>query len=44
MFILKEKYNKTTLPEKKTYSYLNMEDLTDLDYIHAKRNENKIFR
>ena len=32
-----EKFNKT-LPEKEDfYSYLNMEDITDVDYTHAKR-------
>ena len=31
-------FNKTTLPEKeKFYSNLNMEDVTDLDYMYAKR-------
>ena len=33
-----ERFNKTSLPEKdKFYSNLNMEDITDADYIHAKR-------
>ena len=33
-----EKFNKTTLPENKDfYIYLNMEDVTDADYAHAKR-------
>ena len=33
-----EKFNETTLPEKEEfYSNLNMEDITDADYIHAKR-------
>ena len=33
-----EKFNKTTLPEKEEfYSNLNMEDITDADYMHAKR-------
>ena len=33
-----EMFNKTTLPEKeKFYSNLNMEDVTDLDYMYAKR-------
>ena len=32
------KFNKTSLPEKKGfYSHLNMEDVTDGDYAHAKR-------
>ena len=32
-----EKFNETTLPEKEEfYSNLNMEDITDADYIHAK--------
>ena len=31
-------FNKTPLPEKgKIYSNLNMEDVTDLDYMYAKR-------
>ena len=33
-----EKFNKTSLPEKQDfYSHLNMEDITDADYKHAKR-------
>ena len=33
-----EKLNKTLLSEKEDfYSYLNMEDITDADYAHAKR-------
>ena len=33
-----EKFNETILPEKeKIYSNLNMEDITDADYMHAKR-------
>ena len=33
-----EKFNETTLPEKEEfYSSLNMEDITDTDYMHAKR-------
>ena len=33
-----EKFNETTLPEKEEfYSNLNVEDITDADYIHAKR-------
>ena len=33
-----EKFNETTLPEKEEfYINLNMEDITDADYIHAKR-------
>ena len=32
-----EKVNETLLPEKENfYSQLNMEDLTDADYMHAK--------
>ena len=32
-----EKFNKTSLPEKEhLYSHLNMEDITDADYTHAK--------
>ena len=42
MFILSnmddwEKFNETTLPEKEYfYSHLNMDDITDADYAHAK--------
>ena len=33
-----EKFNETTLPKKEEfYSNLNMEDITDADYMHAKR-------
>ena len=33
-----EKLNKTSLPEKEDfYNHLNMEDVTDTDYAHAKR-------
>ena len=33
-----EKFNETTLPEKEEfYSNLNMEDITDADYMYAKR-------
>ena len=33
-----EKFNETTLPEKEElYSNLNMEDISDADYMHAKR-------
>ena len=33
-----EKFNETLLPEKEVfYSNLNMEDVTDADYMHAKR-------
>ena len=33
-----EKFNETSLPEKvELYSNLNMEDITDTDYNHAKR-------
>ena len=35
-----EKFGKTSLPEKATqtfYSHLNMEDITDVDYTHAKK-------
>ena len=34
----KEKFNETLLPGKEDfYSYLNMEDITDAGYAHAKR-------
>ena len=33
-----EKFNKTSLPKKEDfYSHLNVEDITDTDYAHAKR-------
>ena len=32
-----EKFSETTLHEKEFYSNLNMEDITDADYMHAKR-------
>ena len=33
-----EKFNETPLPEKEDfYSHLNMEDITDTDYTHAKK-------
>ena len=33
-----EKFNETSLPEKEDfYSNLNMEDITDADYVHTKR-------
>ena len=33
-----EKFNETSFSEKENvYSHLNMEDITDADYIHAKR-------
>ena len=33
-----EKFNETTLPEKEEFcSNLNVEDITDADYVHAKR-------
>ena len=33
-----EKFNETSLPEKDNfYIHLNMEDITDADYMHAKR-------
>ena len=32
-----EKLNEASLPEKEdSYSHLNMEDITDADYVHAK--------
>ena len=34
-----EKFNEASLPEEQDfYSHLNMEDITDADYVHAKRN------
>ena len=33
-----EKFNETPLPEREDYySHLNMEDITDTDYTHAKK-------
>ena len=33
-----EKFNETSSPQKEDfYSHLNMEDITDADYTHAKR-------
>ena len=33
-----EQFNETSLPEKEDfYSHLNMEDITDADYVHVKR-------
>ena len=33
-----EKFSETSLPEKEDfYSHLNMEGITDADYVHAKR-------
>ena len=33
-----EKFNETSLPEKENfYSHLNMEDITDADYVYGKR-------
>ena len=33
-----EKFNKTSLPEKEhCYIHLNIEDITDADYTHAKK-------
>ena len=31
-----EKINETSLPEKEEYSHLNIEDITDAYYVHAK--------
>ena len=32
-----EKFNGTSLPKKDFYIHLNMENITDVDYMHAKR-------
>ena len=32
-----EKFNETSLPEKDFYSQLNIEDITDSDYMQGKR-------
>ena len=35
----REKFNKTSLPEKEEfYNNLNMEDITHADYMYAKRS------
>ena len=40
-----KKFNETSLPQKEEfYSHLNMEDITDRDYTHAKRVKHKTFR
>ena len=40
-----EKFNETSLPEKEEfYSNVNIEDITDADYMGAKRLSNKKFR
>ena len=38
-----EELNETSLPEKKKdfYIHLNVEDITDADYVHAKRVSKK---
>ena len=37
LFYCCEKFNETLLPEKEDfYSHLNMEDITDADYMHGK--------
>ena len=34
-----EKFNESLLPEKEDfYNHLNMEDITDADYVHAKKS------
>ena len=34
-----KKFNETTLPEKEDfYSHLNMEDITNADYVQAKKD------
>ena len=39
-----EKFNETKLPEKEEfYSNLNMEDITDADYMHAKKSLQKLW-
>ena len=39
-----DKFIETSLTEKENfYSHLNMEDITDGDYAHAKRFQNKKF-
>ena len=40
-----EKFSQKSLPEKEDfYSHLNMEDNTDVNYVHAKRVRNKKIR
>ena len=37
IWMIEKKINETSLPEKDFYSHLNMEDITNADYVHAKR-------
>ena len=38
MWMIKKKFNKTSLPKKEYfYIHLNIKDTTDVDYAHAKR-------
>ena len=38
-----KKFSETSLPEKEDfYSHLNMEDITDADYTHAKEFEKNL--
>ena len=37
IWMIEKKINETSLPEKDFYSHLNMEDITNADYAHAKR-------
>ena len=44
-----ENFNETSLPEKEDfYTHLNMEDITNADYMHSKKNcqdlEKKMFK
>ena len=32
-----EKFIETSMPEKDFYSHLNMEDISDADYMHVKK-------
>ena len=37
IWMIEKKINETSLPEKDFYSHLNMEDITNADYVHAKK-------
>ena len=37
IWMIETKINETSLPEKDFYSHLNMEDITNADYVHAKK-------
>ena len=37
IWMIEKKINETSLPGKDFYSHLNMEDITNADYVHAKK-------